>query len=97
MINYIKYLKDNPEGYWFKRRLFGWGWIPARWQGWLVVLAFVIILILDSIYLNVRVSPGGEMSGVDLILFLGIVVISILVLIFIGYWKGEKPRWSWGK
>ena len=26
---YIAYLKDNPQGYWFKARLYGWGWAPA--------------------------------------------------------------------
>jgi hypothetical protein len=28
---YTDYLKDNPQGYWFKRKLYGWGWTPARW------------------------------------------------------------------
>jgi len=35
---YIAYLKDNPQGYWFKAKLYGWGWDPAIWQGWLVLL-----------------------------------------------------------
>ena len=29
---YIQYLKDNPQGYWFRRKLFGWGWVPVKWQ-----------------------------------------------------------------
>ena len=27
---YIAYLKDNPQGYWFKARLYGWGWVPVN-------------------------------------------------------------------
>jgi hypothetical protein len=30
---YIEYLKDNPQGYWFKRKVWGWGWTPVTWQG----------------------------------------------------------------
>jgi hypothetical protein len=26
---YKKYLKDNPEVYWFKAKLYGWGWFPV--------------------------------------------------------------------
>lgn len=33
---YLEYLKDNPKHLWFKRKLYGWGWVPVRWQGWLV-------------------------------------------------------------
>ena len=27
---YIAYLKDNPQGYWFKAKLYGWGWVPVN-------------------------------------------------------------------
>ena len=39
---YSEYLRDNPEGYWFKRKLYGWGWTPARWQGWVVLVVYII-------------------------------------------------------
>jgi hypothetical protein len=35
---YMRYLKGNPEQYWFKRKAYGWGWVPATWQGWLTIL-----------------------------------------------------------
>lgn len=40
---YFRYLKDNPEGYWFKRKLYGWGWTPATWQGWVTLVAFLAV------------------------------------------------------
>ncbi len=26
---YLNYIKDNPEHYWFKAKIYGWGW-PNR-------------------------------------------------------------------
>ena len=30
--NYLDYIRDNPKGYWFKRKPFGYGWTPVKWQ-----------------------------------------------------------------
>lgn len=85
---YLAYLKDNPNGYWFKAKLYGWGWVPVRWQGWLVIaigLAFAVI----GVYIGeIDDAPGA--GG------LGILLMLALILTF-GYWKGEKPRWQWGR
>ena len=43
---YINYIKDNPEGYWFKRKLYGWGWTPATWQGWLSTFVFIGLVLI---------------------------------------------------
>jgi len=82
--NYIKYLKDNPKGYWFKAKLYGWGWVPAKWQGWLIVSIWIAIVVL---YLSV---------GQDSLLANWLVIISTIILLYISYRKGEKPHWQWG-
>jgi hypothetical protein len=33
------------RGQWFGPKRFGWGWSPVSWQGWVVVVAYVAILI----------------------------------------------------
>ena len=80
-------MKDNPEGYWFKRKLYGWGWTPVRWQGW-VVLAIAVLIIFAGVYVGeTDDAPGAALLGILL----------ALALIFgFGYKKGEKPRWQWG-
>lgn len=83
---YFEYLKNNKEGYWFKRKLYGWGWTPAKWQGWIVLLIWVIFFI----------------SGMSMVYYdwLKSIIFSIsitIILIFICYKKGEKPKWQWGK
>lgn len=85
---YIEYLKDNPEGYWFKRKLYGWGWTPATWQGWLVV-AISLAIFFGGMYV-------GETDDAPGATFLGFVIMVALIFFF-GYTKGEKPRWQWGE
>ena len=41
---YIAYLKDNLKRYWFKSKLYGWGWVPVKWQGWLVVARGALVV-----------------------------------------------------
>jgi len=59
---YIAYLKDNPQGYWFKSKLYGWGWTPARWQGWFVLVVYVGGLVLLRRTLN-ESSLSHQISG----------------------------------
>jgi hypothetical protein len=84
---YIAYLKDNPDGYWFKAKLYGWGWVPVKWQGWLVVAISVAILFAGVYVGDTDDAPGAA--------FLGFLLMVTLICFF-GYWKGEKPRWQWG-
>ena len=94
--NYIEYMKDNPKGLWFKMRLYGWGWVPVSKEGWLVVLGFIGILLLNGIYFASKISPNGNPTTWDLSLFFGVIVISIIFLFWICYKKGEWPKWNWG-
>jgi len=91
--NYLRYMRDNPKGYWFKRKLYGWGWVPVKWEGWLVTLGFVAIILLSVLFL----SPRGDPTAADPTFFFGVIIISIIVLIGICHKTGEKPRWAWGR
>ena len=83
----LEYYKHNPEGYWFKRKLYGWGCVPVTWQGWLVVMASVAC-IAGGIYVGqIDDAPGAALLGV---------VLGAAVTFGFGRWKGEKPCWQWG-
>jgi len=88
---YIAYLKDNPEGYWFKRKLYGWGWTPATWQGWAVVGIYLLVVIALILTLDPE-SPTRE----EMFMFWIPFVLLTVTLIRISYKKGEKPKWQWG-
>lgn len=90
--SYRAYLNDNPKRYWFRRKLYGWGWTPATWQGWLVLLGFVLLMLLNGYRLGMTASPDdGTVSN----FVLEIVGLSLL-LIVICWQKGEPPKWQWG-
>lgn len=88
-MNYIKYLKNNPKGYWFKRKLYGWGWVPVTWQGWLSILIWAILFTLSM----VMIEKNGDEIWKNLV----VVFILTIILLWVCYKKGEKPRWCWGR
>jgi hypothetical protein len=79
----------SPEPkYWFPAKRYGWGWgIPSSWQGWLVMVLFVALLVLGTVLLPPRSNIGA---------FLLYVVILSAALIAVCWVKGEPPRWRWG-
>lgn len=88
---YMQYLKDKPEQLWFRRKLYGYGWVPVRWQGWLVVAIWLTLVLFFSLAIDEN-SPTPE------VVFTFILPITLLTtaLIRICYRFGEKPRWQWG-
>lgn len=90
---HIDYLKDNPKGYWFKRKLYGWGWTPARPQGWITIFVFIILVVINF---N-RIDTASHSASDTLLPFLVETFLMVGLLIWICYAKGEKPRWQWGK
>jgi len=88
---YLKYIKDNPQGYWFKAKLYGWGWTPVTWQGWLIVIAYIVLILLFALTID-------KNSSTREVVFTFVLPITLLTitLICICYKKGEKPHWQWG-
>lgn len=91
LTEYISYIKDNPKNYWFKRRFYGWGWTPVTWQGNLVLFLYMIVILFLAIALK-KHSTVHEVS----IRFILPAILSTIILIYICYKKGEKPKWQWG-
>jgi hypothetical protein len=76
-----------PEEAWFPLKTYGWGWgVPRRWQGWAVIAAFVAAQGGAAALLTRH--PGW---------FIAAVVGNSAGLVAVCWWKGERPRWRWGK
>ena len=79
---------SSERKYWFPAKRYGWGWgIPSSWQGWLVMAAFIALLVLGTLL----VPPGTNLGA-----FLFCVGILSALLIAVCWLKGEPPRWRWG-
>jgi len=78
-------MKNTEKEYWFKRRRYGFGWTPACWQGWAVVIVFLIIFVV-----------GKKMFDDNLIysIFMATAIISLVIA---SLYKGPKPKWRWGR
>ncbi|PIR85120.1 hypothetical protein COU15_02600 [Candidatus Kaiserbacteria bacterium CG10_big_fil_rev_8_21_14_0_10_45_20] len=89
---YFAYIKDNPKHYWFKRKLYGWGWTPATWEGWLVTAVFIVAIVWNATYLS-----GDEIVSSDTVTNAVMRVLALTVLFILIAWKkGEPPKWMWG-
>lgn len=90
--NYPSNLNDNPHKFWFKRKLNGWGWTPARWQGWVVLIAYIVAVVKITIIIDSTCQSLSE--TVTTMFWPFIALTAILFLIF--YIKGDRPKWQWG-
>ncbi|OGI68021.1 hypothetical protein A2738_00400 [Candidatus Nomurabacteria bacterium RIFCSPHIGHO2_01_FULL_42_15] len=90
--NHIAYLKDNPNHLWFKRKLYGWGWTPVTWQGWVIILVFIIIVVAN--YYRIDASSPSESE--TLMNFIPQTIFLAALLMILCYKKGEEPKWQWG-
>lgn len=80
-------MKRRDE-YWFPAKRFGWGWgLPNSWQGWLVLVLYLVALGLLALFL-----PPAENEP----LFAIGVAVSTAILLAVCWRKGAPPRWRWG-
>jgi len=81
---------------WFKARRYGWGWMPASAEGWMVLAAFLVLTALGTAVYVYAVSRGADVRMACGLFLLWVAVLSG-ILIAIAYATGEPPRWRWGE
>lgn len=77
---------------WFKAKRFGWGWYPASWEGWLVTIVYIGVILALAFSLDENSTDKEALF----VLVLPMILLTI-TFIRIAYRTGEKPRWRWGK
>lgn len=70
---------------WFKNKRYGWGWVPASWEGWVAVLVYI----LSAIGVGLVYTPESGFFYVGFGVLTG-------ALIALSYATGETPEWRWG-
>ena len=79
-------MNSESKAYWFRAKRYGYGWVPVRWQGWAVLLAYVGGVAADAALL-IRNHRPWFFAG------LGILLIALFAVC---KWKGEPATWRWG-
>lgn len=91
--NYVAYIQDNPEGYWFKRKLYGLGWTPATREGWTVTLVFLIFVLgVAGRAALLDIPEEAVLKQVIAPVFLG-----VFIFLVICFKTGQSLKWQWGE
>ena len=77
---------------WFKAKSYGWGWVPVTWQGWLVLVGF-LVLDFGNVY-RLDIKHGSPKPVVTEFLIETFILVAILI--WVCYKTGERPEWRWG-
>ena len=77
---------------WFKAKNYGWGWTPAAWQGWAVLLVY-IGGVAGSAFVFLHDRP----TTTSWILYACTLAIASALLVAVCLKTGEKPGWHWGE
>lgn len=86
-----KNIQRSP--YWFRAKTYGWGWTPASWQGWMILLIYMYALVTMFLSVDAR-----SRSGSDTLISLAVpFILATTIMIAICYRTGEPPEWRWGQ
>jgi len=78
--------------YWFRPKRYGYGATPTTWQGWAVIVAFVVVVVAAT----TRLAATGADSQAFWIA-VGIDVVALVALVIITRRKTDGEwRWRWG-
>lgn len=83
---------SRPAHLWFRAKSYGWGWYPATWQGWGVLVMYIFSVIDRAVRLSMYPQTTIDVWTE----FVLQVYILTVFLIIICYATGEKPGWRWG-
>lgn len=78
-------MKENEKTIWFPKKAQGIGWgLPVVWQGWAVLLSYILLIVIGGIALINSDSTRP--------LFYIYAVVLTVLLIFVCWMKGEKSE-----
>jgi len=80
--------------FWFKRRRYGWGWMPSTWQGWAVIVVFVTVIITAAV--SLMPPRPAHPTHAQMLTFLAVDGVAVAGLTLVLLLTGPLPRWRWG-
>lgn len=80
--------------YWFKRKRYGYGWVPVTWQGFAALGIYLVLLLAIGLTL---LDVQNDSKNRELGFFFTFVIVISFAMIRVCYRMGPKPKWRWGK
>ena len=74
-------MKKIAKKPWFGKRRVGWGLIPISWQGWVVTLILILIILLDVVYLYNATLYFYNSDLFNIILMVAVICYMIVALL----------------
>jgi predicted anti-sigma-YlaC factor YlaD len=73
---------------WFRVKRYGFGaGLPCSWEGWALVIGFLVIVI----------TSGAVLTERNPMLHLGVVLASTAIVLVVSWRKSDGPwKWRWG-
>ena len=78
------------QQYWFKAYKSGYGWYPAHWKGWVILLLYITFLAHSFLQIDLQSHSISD----TLIGFFPRVLLFTALLTVITYLKGESITWG---
>ena len=75
--------------YWFKRKRYGYGYVPVTWEGWLTLAVVIVAAIIPPLVIGISEDPPFWYFGYISTLIFSLIAFSVK--------KGPKMEWRWGK
>lgn len=78
---------------WFRKRKglmtkdLGYGYIPIKWQGWIVLIIWLILVFGAAFYFNLLGKAASLQNGLK---FIGVFVVVTVIFVLIAMKKTEK-------
>ena len=79
----------SPDQHWFRRRRFGIGWTPVATQGWISLVVFTAVLIVDIAWF---IGGGPHPSNLHLIGVGLVFSLDVLGILWVCVRTGEAPQ-----
>jgi hypothetical protein len=93
----VSLMMQKDKKYWFVAKDYGWGWVPATIQGWLILVVYCVIITGIAIGFTDWVAIHPVPSLFVITVFILVILLITSSLIYICYKTGEPPEWRWGK
>jgi hypothetical protein len=78
---------------WFRKRKglrtrdLGWGFVPIKWQGWIILCVWLALILFFAIYFEIPGRNGSLQNGLK---FVAVFIVLTAIFYLIARWKTEK-------